>query len=84
MDSLQREIHERLEALFRRCPTLCGFTVQQEDAATPAQLTCYPAPNEEQAEELFGEVAQVLAQLVEERPEGSDLLHGRTFARTVH
>jgi hypothetical protein len=79
----EEDLSARLEVLFRRCPALCGFTVQDE-APMPAHLTCHPAQNTEQAEEMLGEVAQMLLELVEERPEGVLLLHGRTFARTVH
>jgi hypothetical protein len=95
MDALLRQIEDRqrrrfeedlsarLEVLFRRCPALCGFTVQLEQAV-PANVTCSSAQNEEQAEELLGEVAQLLLDLVDECPEGAELLHGRTFARVVH
>ena len=95
MNTTQRELQERqlrrfeedlsarLGTLFERCPTLCGFTVQ-EGGAAPAQLTCFPPPDQEQAEALMEEVMRMLAQLVDERPEGAPLLHGRTFARAVH
>ena len=79
----EEDLSARLAVLFRRCPALYGFTVQ-DAAPMPAHLTCYPAPDAEQAETLLGEVAQMLLELVDERPEGAELLHGRTFARTVH
>jgi len=79
----EEDLNGRVAALFRRCPALCGFTVQ-DNGPLPADLTCHPAPNEEQAEELLGEVAQMLLDLLDERPEGAELLFSRTFARTVH
>jgi len=79
----EEDLAARLEVLFRRCPALCGFTVQEDEAA-PGYLTCHPAQDQEGAEELLGEVTRMLSDLAEERPEGAPLLLGRTFARTVH
>ena len=79
----EQDLSARLELLFRRCPALYGFSVQ-EQSPLPANLTCYAPPDEDQAEALLGEVARMLLELVEERPEGAELLHGRTFARTIH
>lgn len=79
----EEDLSARLEVLFRRCPALCGFTVQ-EDVVAPSYLTCHPAQDQEGAEALLGEVTQMLNDLAEERPEGAQLLHGRTFARVVH
>ena len=86
-DPLRRRFEEdlsaRLEVLFRRCPALCGFTVQSDDPM-PSLLTCSPAQSEEAAEAMLGEVAQMLLELVDECPEGAELLQGRTFARALH
>ena len=79
----EQDLSARLEVLFRRCPELYGFSVQ-EQSPLPANLTCYTPQSEDQAEELLGAVAQMLLDLVEERPEAAELLHGRTFARTIH
>lgn len=87
MNALMREFEQdlsaRLEMLFRRCPALCGFTVQA-DGPMPSHVTCSPVQNQEQAEALYGEVAEMLLELADECPEEAELLHGRTFARTVH
>lgn len=87
MNALMREFEQdlsvRLEMLFRRCPALCGFTVQS-DGPLPSLLTCSPALTEEAAEAMLGEVAQMLLELAEECPEGARLLQGRTFARVLH
>jgi hypothetical protein len=79
----EEDLAARLEVLFRRCPDLCGFTVQ-EDVVAPGYLTCHPAQDQEGAEALLAEVTQMLSELAEECPEGAELLHGRTFARAVH
>ena len=93
MDALQRAIQDpqrlrleadlaaRVDVLFRRCPTLCGFLMQEGDLL---DLTCHPLPNREQAEAVLGEVSQMLQELLDEQPEAAELLRGRTFARTVH
>ena len=79
----EEDLAARLEVLFDSCPALCGFTVQ-EDIVAPGYLTCHPAQDQEGAEALLGEVTQMLVELAEERPEGAELLRGRTFARRVH
>jgi hypothetical protein len=83
MDTLLQEIDERLETLFRRCPQLHGFAVRP-DRPLPWELTCQPAQHGEQAEAVLREIAQMLIDLVDERPEAAELLRGRTFARTLH
>lgn len=81
MDTLLQEINERLEALFQRCPQLQGFAVRP-DRPVPWELTCHPAHHGAQA--ALGEIAQLMMELLDERPEAAPLLRGRTFARTVH
>ena len=80
---LEADLAARVAALFGRCPTLYGFSVHKGELAL-SDLACYPLPDRERAEAVLGEVAQVLMELVEEQPEAAELLHGRTFARTVH
>jgi hypothetical protein len=95
MDTLLHEIRDprrrfeadlaaRVAALFERCPVLCGFTLH---ALRPvlSQVCCHPVQyDDEQREEILGAVSQMLLELVEEQPEAAELLHGRTFARTLH
>jgi hypothetical protein len=84
MDPLLQDLNERLNALFRRCPELHGFAVRL-DRPIPCELTCYPPPQHgEQAEAALAEIAQMLSELLDERPEAASLLRGRTFARTLH
>jgi hypothetical protein len=94
---LEAALAERMSMLFRRCPVLCGFSVQdgsrlsRERAAGPltgslflADLTCHRLISEEQAAELCEVIADALLDLMDERPESAELMTGRTFARSVH
>jgi hypothetical protein len=83
--SLQADLAERLAALFRRRPTLCGFSVH-DPLVLPfvTELCIYPPSGLAAPVELYREVVATLAQLVEEFPETTELLRGRTFARTLH
>jgi hypothetical protein len=87
--------NEVIEQLFARCPELCGFSVQEkagEDA--PAEedeaelvvtaIGISPRINAEQYGQIFEQIATTLSELLDERPESSDYLRGRTFARAVH
>ena len=80
---LDADLAARVEALFGRCPSLCGFSVQESDPVL-LDLTCYPTPDGERAQVILGEVSQMLSELEAERPEAAEMLRGRTFARTLH
>ena len=109
MDTLQNRVQEqdlsrleadlagRIDALFRRCPGLYGFSVQEganvtrERAAAHlegdlfvADLACHPALGRDYCAELCEEISHALLELVDEQPEAAGLLPGRTFARTMH
>lgn len=73
----------RLEILFRDCPALCGFTVE-ENLDLPGNITCHLVDGFGQAEEILGVVAGMLLEVVEAEPDAIELLKGRTFARTLH
>jgi hypothetical protein len=82
---LEADLAARVAALFGRCPTLYGFSVQlASESHGVVDLTCYPAPDRERAESVLGEVTQMLSELEEEQPEAAALLPGRTFARNLH
>ena len=94
---LEADLAARVEWLFRRCPVLCGFSVQAS-----AQLTRERAAghldgdlflsdvswssrlDREQTALLVDEIAHALLELVDEQPEVAELLRGRTFARILH
>jgi hypothetical protein len=73
----------RLAILFRDCPALCGFTVEQ-DLAVPGSVTCHFMDGISHAEEILGVVAEMLSEVVEAEPDAIERLKGRTFARILH
>jgi len=94
---LESDLAARMEMLFRRCPALHGFSVQQGSSVTRervaldlqaglflADVVWHQPLNGDQAATLVEEISQELLELVEERPEATALLCGRTFARVLH
>ena len=86
-----------INALFRRCPTLCGFSVrdtanlsrdglrlQHVSALFVTEVSVYPLISLEAPREVCHEIAAALAELIDERPETCELLGERTFARVFH
>ena len=69
--------------IFATCPELSGFSVGQiggelclSDVETDPRLV--------KSEELLGNIAAALLELIDENPAAAELLRGRTFARTLH
>jgi hypothetical protein len=92
------DVEAKIGALFLRCPTLCGFSVQDR-TQLPAQITeqqipdadlyvteigVFPKLGAEQYADVFDEITVTLSRLVSEQPNAFDVLRGRTFARTLH
>jgi hypothetical protein len=79
---------ERLEttvnALFRRWPMLCGFTIHHGSELLVGEITIDPPCGVHPRGELCGEIVAVLGELIEEYPEAGELLRERTFARAFH
>lgn len=79
------ELARGLEALFERCPALCGFTIQDfEPMLIVDDLSIFPPVGAEQRETIGNEIAQTLIALVTDRPAAQDVLRGRTIARALH
>lgn len=91
------DVKARIDALFIRCPTLCGFAVQDR-ASLPEQLTesqipdadlyvteigIFPKLSTDQYADVFDEITITLSSLVSEQPNAYDVLRGRTFARSL-
>ena len=72
-----------VETVFRRCPSLAGFAVC-EGAIQLADMTLYPAQDDEVQEELREYITEQLMELVDQEPETAVLLSGRTFPRVAH
>ena len=87
MKPLETDIDALAAALFRRWPSLIGFSVQDSEGGDDElQITVamYPEPQNEERGVLLGEIAQALAELMDEAPGAGPLLRARTFARTLH
>ena len=88
------DLAAQIAALFRRCPELCGFSVQAkvyadgrpegaEDLFVTA-ISIAPRLGKDQYADIFEQIAATLTDLIAERPETQVLLQGRTFARITH
>lgn len=82
--SVESEVADAVGALFRRWPTLVGFSVAETPAAdlVVSDLETDPWPGH--SPELFGEVTDALLELMDDEPAVREWLAGRTFARTFH
>ena len=83
------EIHAELErqvrSIFAQCPELWGFSVRGEHGELfVSDIGIAPRLSAEQYGAIFQQIASTLAEFLEERPEASEWLCGRTFARTLH
>jgi hypothetical protein len=82
---IQTELQQQVESLFERCPELCGFSVRSEnDELFVSDVGIAPRLSAEQYGEIFQDIAKTLSDVLEEAPEASEFLRGRTFARTLH
>jgi hypothetical protein len=95
---LEADVASKINALFARCPALCGFAVQDR-AGLPKDLDpnripdadlfvteigIFPKLDDEQHAEIYDEITHAISDLVYEQPHAYDYLRGRTFARTLH
>ena len=78
------EVAAAVNQLFRRLPSLMGFSVQQvlehELVLADVETNLWPA----RSQEVFGEITVALLDLLDEEPAARELLIGRTFARALH
>lgn len=98
-DRLVADVAAKINALFVRCPALCGFTVQDR-AGLPEHLDPNRIPDadlfvteigifpkldsSEQYDEIYDEITAAISDLVYEQPQSYDYVRGRTFARALH
>ena len=71
----------RMGALFQRLPMLCGFSVEQDLLLSDVVIHAWPGYIA--GPDLYTEITQALVDLLDERPDATELLRGRTFARTL-
>ena len=90
------DVAARIAAIFDKYPMLCGFSVQEcsasaEDRAIQLQgelcltdvcISTWPGFRVNQ--EFYEQIAHLLRELMDERPEAGDLLTGGSFARALH
>ena len=94
---LEASVEAKIRALFARCPTLHGFSVQDRamlprdvdrnripDADLFVTEICVFPKLDSQFDEIYDEITLAISDLVHEQPHAYDLLRGRTFARTKH
>jgi hypothetical protein len=82
----ETEITAVVDSIFRRWPSLVGYSVQ-ESQALPADLVIADVETDPwpvQPRELVGEIAVALLDLMDEEPAARELVRGRTFARALH
>src|SRR6266850_4741367 len=80
-----RDLEAQLESLFSRCPDLWGFSVQDKNNELfVSDVGITPRLSAEQYGDIYEDITQTLAALLDERPEACELLRARTFARVLH
>ncbi len=80
-----RHLEDQLQSLFSRCPELWGFSVRGENQDLfVSDVGITPRLSAEQYGEIFEDIANTLSEVLDEQPEASEWLRGRTFARTLH
>ena len=100
MDSkrLEVDVEAKMKALFARCPTLHGFSVQDRGMLPRdvdknripdadlfiTEIGIYPKLGDELQSEIFDEITLLISDLVYEQPMAYNVLRGRTFARILH
>lgn len=86
MIRMNTELPAQIEALFLRCPALCGFSVRTDEESDlyVDDVGISPMLGREQCGEILREIVVALAELIAEKPEAGEALRGRTFARVLH
>jgi len=96
LGALAADIAAKIQTLFRRCPTLCGFSVQDslpkdvDQSPIPdadlfvTEIDTFPRLDNDRHGEIYDEIVLMISALLYEQPHACDYLRGRTFARTIH
>jgi hypothetical protein len=78
-----RAIDATVNQIFAAWPQLYGFSVGQLGGELCLSDVAAD-PWHGQSDELAGEIAAALIELIDEQPEAAEMLRGRTFARILH
>lgn len=95
---LKADVAAKINALFARCPALCGFAIQDRAGLSKdvdpsripdadlfvTEIGIFPKLDEAQYGEIYDEITLAITDLVYEQPHAYDYLRGRTFARILH
>jgi hypothetical protein len=94
---VKKPVPAPIELLFQRYPALSGFSIRGLDEVPDncsrsgedgelfvSDIGILPSLTSEHYGEIFQEIASTLSDLLAEQPDATDLLRGRTFARTLH
>ncbi len=97
-ETMKTALPAQIESLFARHPALCGFAVHgleelpdncprsgvDDGELFVGDVGLSPELGHEQFGEIVQEIVAVLAELLAEEPQASEVLRGRTFARALH
>ena len=96
-DAAAAELTDKVVGLFARWPALDGFSIQDpatlskdrvgaslDGALCIADVVVRTWPGYGPGKGLCEDIADAMLELLEERPEASELLRGITFARALH
>ena len=94
---MKKPVPSCIEHLFDRYPALAGFSVRsqhdipdscarsgEDGELFVSDVGVLPSLTHDQYGEIFQEIAATLSELLAEQPNATELLCGRTFARTLH
>jgi hypothetical protein len=94
---MKKPVPASIEHLFERYPALAGFSVRglqdvpdscartgDEGELFVSDIGILPSLTHDEYGEIFQEIASTLSELLAEHPNATELLCGRTFARTLH
>ena len=89
---LEANVDAKMKALFSRCPSLHGFSVQDR-AMLPRSVDKNRIPDADlfiteigifpKLDSKYDEITLTISDLVHDEPHAYDYLRGRTFARTL-
>ena len=94
---VEADLMAATSAIFRRCPTLCGFAVrdvailrrgrhalQDPGGLFVTEISVFPLSGLTAPEEICHEIVATLLALIADTPETCELLRERSFARVFH
>lgn len=96
-EAMKKPVPATIESLFHRYPALTGFSVRGLDEIPDncsrsgedgelfvSDIGILPSLAHDEYGEIFEQIAATLSDLLAEHPNATEILCGRTFARTLH